>query len=326
MNELKNMCTQVRPPEPRTLAEGRRRLTAVARGTATRRRVRRPFLLSGLLAGAVAASTVVAATTLGSGNSRHAPPRAAASPTVKLVAVTSPMTLASNAAALAQGSLPPKPTQWIYTKVKVSTNSNGDPSSKLGVHRVKEAWTPVNFLEHTHLEKAFQVSANGLPVRVWGWPPNLGYSYVRSLPADPDKLLATIRHNLAAMNAPSTDGPVFDTVLALMEIYKVLPADLNAALYGALARLNSVHLGHLTDLAGRQVLALYSFETGTKLGTAILIDPSTYTYAGEQRILLSEPFTAFTVDQDGTLNLRIRQILANEAVLEAKIVNSSGQR
>ncbi|WP_026412860.1 CU044_5270 family protein [Actinomadura oligospora] len=288
------------------------------------RGTRRPILLGGLLAGAVAAGAVVAVTTLGSGGSRHAPSSPGASSPVRLVAVTSPMTLASNAAALAKGSPPPKPTQWIHTRM-MTTTSHAKPSGAQvqdpGTRQVKETWDRVDFLRFAHFENGRLVFANGMPSQVGGWPAGLDYAYLQSLPTDPDRLLTTIRHNLATTRTPLAENQVFDAVLALMENYPVLPAKLNAALYGALARTGSVRLGHVTDLAGRPALSLYRTDAGIR--TAILVSPSTYTYAGQQRVVVADSRTS---GADGTLALRKGALLTDEAVLTASIVDDAGER
>ncbi|MCP2341041.1 CU044_5270 family protein [Actinomadura rupiterrae] len=293
------------------------------------RKVRRPVLLSGLLAGAVAASAVVAATTLGSGNSRHAPPAASASPSVRLVAVTSPMTLAFNAAALAKGSPTPQPTQWVYTRMMTTTSHDKPSGAQVqdpGTHQVKEKWDRVDFLKFASFEHGKLVFVNGMPSQIGGWPAELDYKYLQALPTDPDKLLAAIRHNLATVNTPlegDGEAQVFEAVLALMENYPVLPSKLNAALYGALARTKSVRLGHVTDLAGRKVLSLYRTDAKSGIRTAILINPSTYTYAGQRSVVVAD---SRRTGNDGTLTLHKGALLADEAILTAAIVNNAGER
>jgi hypothetical protein len=117
------------------------------------------------------------------------------------------------------------------------------------------------------------------------------------------------------------DSDVFDAVVTLMENYPVLPSRLNAAFYGVLARLGSVHLGHVTDLAGRRVLSLDNVHEGLK--TSILINPTTYTYAGQQIVVVSDRTES---GQDGSLHLKKGELLNNEAILVAKIVSGPGVR
>jgi hypothetical protein len=308
-------------------------LTAELAGTTTapRRSRRKPILLSGVLAGAVAASALVTITVLNSGNDRHVPPgtHPATSSTIRLVAVTSPLALAGNATVVAQHRPVPAPTQWVYVKLS-STTSHAPPSGARvqdpGSHKIQENWTRVDML-YTATAKAGKTtvtSTNGGMGTPIGWPDKLNYGYFNRLPTDPDALLRLIRHNIATGpggNGTSPDSQVFDSILALVENYPVLPAKLNAALYGVLARLKSVHLEQTTDNAGRRVPSLYLVSENMK--TSIFVNPTTYAYAGQRRAMVSD---RTSTGLDGTLHLRKGQILTDEAVLISKIVNTPGAR
>jgi hypothetical protein len=157
-----------------------------------------------------------------------------------------------------------------------------------------------------------------------GWPA-ITYKYLNSLPSDPDALLATMRHNMRAWAGLVGDRPddhaVFESVLALMENYTVLPARLNAALYGVLSRLKVVHMERVRDNAGRKVLSLYHVKDGEK--DAILIDPATYAYAGQRRSMVAD----HTVKAlDGTHTSHKGELLVDEAVVVSKIVDRPGAR
>jgi hypothetical protein len=305
-------------------------MAQIAGGAAPQRRSRRPLVIAagGLLVAVVAASTFVA---LGSGNSLHAPPpRAVAStPTLQLVAVTSPMTLAYNATALAQNSPVPTATEWIYQRLE-TTVSHAAPSGAMaqvpGSHTVRDNWSRVDMLKFASLQNGKLVTTNGMPgAAPGGWPQAITYPYLNSLPTDPVRLLALMRHNIVVSH--TTSGPtasasdVFGAVINLMENYPVLPSKLNAAFYGVLARLGSVHLGHLTDLAGRHVLSLDNVHQALK--TSILVNPTTYSYAGQQIVVVSDRTEG---GLDGSLHLKKGELLNDEAVLVSKIVNGPGER
>ena len=304
-------------------------MAEIAGGAANQRRSRRPLVIAagGLLAGVAAASTLVA---LGSDNSRHAPPpqAVASTPALQLVAVTSPMTLAYNATALARNSPVPTATDWIYQRLE-TTVSHAAPSGAMaqvpGSHTVGESWTRVDLLKFASIQNGKLVTDNGLPATPGGWPRPITYPYLNSLPTDPVALLAQLRHNIVVSHTASgptaSDSDVFATVVTLMENYPVLPARLNAAFYGVLARLGSVHLGHVTDLAGRHVLSLDNVDQGLK--TSILVNPTTYAYAGQQVVVVSDRTES---GQDGSLHLKKGELLDDEAVLTAKIVSGPGER
>jgi hypothetical protein len=301
-----------------------------------RRRFRRPVLISGVMAGAVAAGTVAVVAT--SGDDGHAPPRPlpiTAPPPLRLVAVTSPMALAANAAYVARRAAVPAPTQWVYLKQE-STTSHAPPSGAMaqvpGSHQVKETWTRVDMLYTASVQHGRTVvtSTNGGMGTPGGWP-EISYPYLNSLPTDPDRLLAVIKHNIIAEHYQRIiighdsdhvgDNAVFESVIALMENYTVLPARLNAALYGVLARLKIVHLEHARDIAGRKVLGLYRIEDGEK--RTIFINPTSYAYAGQKILMVADRSSH---GLDGTLRLYKGELLDDEAVLVSKIVNAPGAR
>jgi hypothetical protein len=301
-----------------------------AGGTAhARRRVGKPILISGLLAGAIAASVVVTTITSGSGTGRHAPSRPV--PQVRLAAVTSPMSLAGNAAALAKHAPVPAANQWVYVKLE-STISKGKPSGATvqvpGSRRIRETWTRVDMSATAYVKDGKVVTVkNTLPpgasMHLEGWPGPITYSYLNSLPADPVRLLEVIKQNSRAGFSSTGDGAYFTSVLALMENYPVLPPKLRAGLYGVLAQLTSVHLGHLTDIAGRKVLSLdHVSENGIR--ESILINPTTYAYAGQRSVVIRNSGGTDTAGK--TLRLRKGELLDDEAVLVSAIVNTAGAR
>jgi hypothetical protein len=295
-------------------------------------RSRRPILISGLLAGTVAAGAIVVAVT--SGSEHETPPttnRTTAAPPLRLVAVTSPRSLAANAANVAQRTPIPAATQWVYVKME-STISNAPPSGAMvqvrGSHQIKETWTRVDmqYLASVKNGKTVVTSTHGGMGTPIGWPA-ISYSYLNSLPTDPDALLRLIRHNLSdpKLAGPGAGKPpdnyVFDSVIALMENYTVLPARLNAALYGVLARLKVVHLDRATNNAGRKVLSLYRVQDGMK--TSIFINPTSYAYAGQRILMVADQTTR---GNDGTHTLHKGELLDDEAILVSKIVNAPGTR
>lgn len=298
-------------------------MAEIGGGTAQRKKSRKPLVVigGGLLVGAVAASTFVA---LDSGNSRHAPPPRAVAPTPKLhlVAVTSPVALAYNATALAQNSPIPTANQWIYQKLE-TTVSHAAPSGAMpqvpGSHIYREKWARVDWMQFASIQNGKLVTTprlrQGREAVPQGWPKTITYPYLNSLPTDPVKLLAVLKQN-----GNVKDSDIFTAVIALMANYP-LPAKLNATFYGVLARLKPVHLGHVTDLAGRHVLSLDNVDQGVK--TSILVNPTTYTYAGQQIVVVADQTEKGT---DGTLHLTKGELLNGQAVLVSKIVDQPGER
>jgi hypothetical protein len=319
---LAEMRSEV-PSDSRYPDAQRTLMAEIGGGAAQRKKSRKPLAIigGGLLAGAVAASTLVA---LDSGNSRQAPrPRTVAStPKLRLVAVTNPMALAYNATALAQNSPVPAANQWIYQKLE-TTVSHAAPSGAMpqipGSHTYREKWARVDWMQFASIQDGKLVTTprqrQGRESVPEGWPKTITYPYLNSLPTDPVKLLAVMKRN-----GNDKDSDIFTAVIAMMANYP-LPAKLNATFYGVLARLKAVHLGHVTDLAGRHVLSLDNVDQGLK--TSILANPTTYTYAGQQIVVVADRTEKGT---DGTLRLRKGELLNDQAVLVSKIVDRPGER
>ena len=294
---------------------------------AGRRKRRRPILvpaLAAVTAGAAAAAVVITVT-----SRPGTVPGSTARPTSKAIAlaVTSPMQLAANATTLASRSSGPGPTQWVYLKVMstISRSPQGGVMAQVpGTRQTTETWTQAGGQQVASLQggKVTVSSVMGSPE---GWP-RTSYGYLNSLPTDPAALMRVIRHNLQTLPNPSGQGAgapqVFDAVAALIENNPELPPRLSAALYGVLAQLPSVHLGHATDLAGQRVLSLYQTEDGY-LRREIFIDPDTYAYAGQ----LETVIRAHTGSGlDGAVSVHAGEVLADDAVIAARIVDHPGQR
>jgi hypothetical protein len=298
MDEMRLLAEMREDVRPRTSYPAAfRALTAEIAGESPARTFRkRPVLISGLLAGAVAAGAVAVAVT--SGDEPHAPAaRVTSSPS--LTSVTSPMTLAANATALAQHTSAPGPTAWIYEKKETRWKGLASP-------QVKAAWTRVDrlYVASVRNGRVQVTSTHGGVGNPTGWP-KITYAYLNSLPSDPDAVLTMLRRSAGPGYPDGNDGAVFTFVMALMENYTTLPPKLNATLYGVLARLKVVHLERTRDVAGRQVLSLYRIAGGNK--DSLFVDPTTYTYAG-RRVVKGD------------------ELLIDEAILVSRIVKSPGTR
>lgn len=288
-----------------------------------RRRILLPTLTA-VAAGAAAAAVAIAVTaqprTLPGSNAGPTPKPAA-------LAVTSPVQLAANATTLASRSTSLGPSQWVYLKVMstISRSPQGGIMAQIpGTHQITETWTQASGQESASVQdgKVVVTSILGSPE---GWP-RISYGYLNSLPTDPASLMRVIRHNLQTLPNPFSQGAgspqVFDAVAALIENNPELSPRLSAALYGVLAKLPSVRLGHTTNLAGQQVLSLYQTEDGY-LRREIFINPVTYAYAGQLAIAI-HPHTSSGLD--GTVSVHAGELLADDAIITSQIVDHPGER
>lgn len=287
--------------------------------SAPSRRRRRPILISGLVAGTLVAGAGAVAVT--SGAEHRAPPTAHTTTSLRLVAVTSPMTLAANATSVAQRAPVPAPTQWFYVKMDVAYSTG--PLGKARPPQVSETWSRVDMQRFVVLWQGHKAVDNQPMDNPKCWP-SITESYLHSLPTLPDTLLRLIRHNctlqeLTGPNVGPTDLNVFGAVSALMKMYPVLPLRLNAALYGVLARLKSVHLERERDLAGHQVLSLYMITPDSEK-TSLLVNPASYAYAGYRAIAVRDQ------SYRGVVKIHKGDVMQEAAILVSKIVNSPGAR
>lgn len=238
------------------------------------------------------------------------------------------MALAANDTVIAGRSIDPRPTQWIYLKV-TSTISHAPPGGVMaqipGTHQTTQTWTRVDGRKIAFFKtgKVIVTSTDiaGSPV---GWP-HINYRYLNSLPTNPARLTDVIKHNIQTIppaEPGATGQHIFYAVKALIENNPVLPARLSAALYGVLAQLKLVHLGHATDLAGRKVLSLYQIQDGY-LKEEIFINPATYAYAGQTTVAIRAHASS---GLDGTMHVRKGELLADQAIITSAIVNRPAQR
>jgi len=288
-----------------------------------RRRVVLPAAVTAVAAGAAAVALAIAGTgqpgTLPASHPRTAPKAAALAP-------TTPVRLAAYATTIASRSASPGPSQWVYLKVAstVSRSPQGGIMAQIpGTRQTSETWTRADGQESASVQDGKIVtSILGSPE---GWP-RISYGYLNSLPTDPASLMRVIRHNLQTLPNPFSQGAagpqIFDSVAALIENNPELPPRLSAALYGVLAQLPSVRLGHATDLSGQKVLSLYQTEDGY-LQREILINPVTYAYAG-QLVIAIRAYTGNGLD--GTVTVHAGELLADDAIITSQIVDHPGDR
>jgi hypothetical protein len=302
------------------------------RGLAPRRlrrgRIALPKAVIAAAAGAVAAAAAVAvaiATTAQPGT----PPGIDAGPRPKAtaLAVISPLELAANATTIAKHSASPGPSQWVYLKVlsTISSSPQGGIMAQIpGTRQTTETWTQAGGQEAASVQNG-KIIVSDLLGSPEGWP-RISYGYLNSLPANPTSLLEVIRHNIQTLPNPfgqsAGEPQIFDSVAALIENYPELPPRLSAALYGVLAQLKSVGLGHATNLAGQKVLSLYQTEDGY-LRREIFVNPVTYAYAG-QMVTAIRSHTSSGLD--GTVRVHVGELLADDAIITSQIVDRPGER
>ncbi|WP_339155277.1 CU044_5270 family protein [Actinomadura luteofluorescens] len=334
-------------PEYDRMAKARLRARLGAEAPAPRagrRLPRRGLLAAGALAGtaAVAAAVVVA----GGGQSRHEPGSLALRP------VGGPQDLAHNAALVAATKPVPKigPTQWAYLKTVYAETREGGGRPLFGTPektRTQELWRRTD-------GRRFAVIEDGRLRVAEGSKYTPTYPELLSLPTDPRALLARIyktvdaeyARSLAEWGKPIPEGLPKRTreKYALMKKAKpkpptaeerdsmafelvsrsmrdaVLPSKIEAALYGAAARIPGVRYEPAAaDLGRRRGVTLYRVENGY-LRSEILIDPRTYAYLGFRAIAVKDH------REPGLLPLKRGQITGWGALTASSFVAKPGGR
>jgi hypothetical protein len=108
----------------------------------------------------------------------------------------------------------------------------------------------------------------------------------------------------------------------LLEDVPVLPPALRAGLYGALAKLPSVHfVSSAADLAGRSGVAFWMAEHGLRF--EIIINRRTYAFMGTDTIAVTSHTETGT---DGTYQYVKGGLYDALAVLQTGIVDHAGHR
>ncbi|HVL84905.1 MAG TPA: hypothetical protein VM367_11565 [Pseudonocardia sp.] len=126
--------------------------------------------------------------------------------------------------------------------------------------------------------------------------------FLAGLPRDPDEL----RARLCADHPPRRHGGPFTAAVDALRTCTV-PADLRAALYGALVGLPAVRLGEITDADGNACAALVHDAGATR--TELLVDPVDGQYAGERD----------TLRRDSTCGLTAGTVIASTSVRTAVV-------
>jgi hypothetical protein len=158
-----------------------------------------------------------------------------------------------------------------------------------------------------------------------------------AVPTDPDGLLAAVYQLVEDPEcAPILVGDtVQDRAFMLIDamLETLLPAEVRAALYQALAKIPGVTVVQgATDAAGRRGVALARAAAIEGPGSSdwlrleIILDPDTYRYLGARHVVTRDHFTPDTpTGSKGTRN-RKGQVLVSRAQLALAVVDAPCQR
>jgi hypothetical protein len=305
---------------------------------------RRRWILAAPAAGVAAAAIIAAGVVVLHGSSAPGKPSAggvhpAAAGSFGPAGTAAQLVDYATRAAAARPPFNPGPHEWIYTDVLQATSSAGGGGYLAGPpdgRAEQKSWVRVDYqktasykngklvIQASDVPRSAKTGKAVVPVP-FGWP-SASYKYLNSLPTNPARLTAVIRHNLATMPNPiGAEGTgnlgVFNAVQTLMQNV-VLPPRLLAALYGVLASDPGVHFDRsVQDLDGRTGVGFSTVQEGY-LKEQIVVNPKTYAYMGYVDVTVrAHTSTAL----DGTAHFHKGQVLGWQAMLASGIVAKAGQ-
>lgn len=281
---------------------------ARARAPRTGKAWRRPALVAGAVAAAVAAGLVVAQP-FGGQPAQAGPP---SEETVRML---------EEIAAAAQKSPAPKDVrddQFVYIKSKVGfladSSDEGPGNARLEPLHLREYWQSVDG-RHTEVlheplhDKKYERMEPEEPL-----PEDGNYRNVEKLPTDPVNMLDWL-HKVSDAGENGEDQATFALVGDLTR-EALMPPKQAAALYLAASRIPGVVLVEdAVDAAGRHGVAIAREDEENGIREELIFDKETKEYLGEREVA--------TEDKDGHEE---GAVIGSTAVLERTIVDKAGER
>lgn len=283
-----------------------------------RRRRRLVWTLAPVAAAAVAAIVVVGVTAAGTPDPAHH--RAApAGPGVPGLTgdETAPELLGKVALASAAGhTVPARADQYVYVRSTVAFASyaeGGKSGARLDRPHQRQVWLSVDGRHPGRLsERGEDTTLGPVPAPSVHAPT---YAYLKTLPTEPDRLLARIHADHDAKpSGPGRDAEAFVAIGDLLR-ESLVPPKLAAGLYRAAARIPGVTVVRTaTDAAGRTGVAVAMADRKAGSRTEWIFDRGTLEFLGERTVQVA-PGDTFP---PGT-------VIGSSAVTDRAVVDTPGQ-
>ncbi|WP_369171516.1 CU044_5270 family protein [Streptomyces sp. R28] len=304
MNQLPELVERDLPPGRHRLLK--EHLMTEIRQEPSEAPVRRRFLRTALVVGAVAAVTAVAVTlTVPSG----APAPSAASPGA--VSLLEDIALAAEHSDVPKGI---RDDQFVYIKSRVgwSVYTEGEPPRLEPIHQ-REVWLSVDGTRKGLLRDADAgFDDEPLDAETPGIPSNTNYRHLQTLPTDPDKMYDWL--NSVSEGSSSKDEANFVLVGDLARESLMPPAQA-AALYRAAAKISGVFvIDDTVDAAGRHGVAVARVDDGER--NELIFDKKTKKFLGERSVAVEDMQGGFHKGD----------VTGRTAILERTVVDKAGQR
>ncbi|GAA3516036.1 CU044_5270 family protein [Actinocatenispora rupis] len=282
-------------------------------------RSRRALLWTLAPAAAVVAAVVVVGVSAGTpptGTHRATPAHSGTAAPGLTGRETAPQLLGKIALAADEQPAPAaRPDQFVYVQSTVAFANVNGATGKTTVDKphTRRVWMSVGGRRHGLLrEKGESTDLGTLPHPDLHAPT---YAYLKTLPTDPDALLAVI---YAAYDAhPSGSGRDAEAFVTIGDLLgeSLLPPKLAAALYGAAAKIPGVTVvGSATDAAGRTGVAVAREDREAGTRTEWVFDRHSLGYLGERQVQVTR-----------TGNVPAGTVVGSTAVTRRAVVDRAGQ-
>ena len=194
----------------------------------------------------------------------------------------------------------PLPHQWLYVKLVFADKM---PGTKVVRQPPMETWTRFDGRRVASMEngrKPPRLTFITIDPSKEGddRTPAQEYEDLKAMPADPDALLAQMRHKVDTVDGPREGGHgrswtaddrddwTFRHLVAILDTQVPVPPRLEAAVYRAAAKIPGVRTEqNVVDAAGRHGLAVGRDSVREGILHQIILDPRTYRYLGTRLVI-----------------------------------------
>ncbi|MFF2363990.1 CU044_5270 family protein [Streptomyces sp. NPDC058122] len=290
-----------------------------------RRRLTRPAILVPLASTAMVAALAVTLTVSGTGHGPAPADRAAAG---SARAQSASVTLNRIAvAAMASDVTPVRDDQFVYVRsLAVSNKGTFEGPVVLGAPHTVETWT----------------SQDPRPLKTTGWIRESGkdavmpdetipiesteavpagidhptYTWLSSLPTNPDTLLARLRRDVRVFDGESREQAVFSLIGDLLS-ETLMPPQNTAALYKAAAKIPGVkEIPDAVDVAGRHGIAITREDPSSATRDEWIFDKHSLAFLGARGFITHDKQKGITSDT----------LTGSTAVLRRAVVDGHGEK
>ncbi|WP_329297356.1 CU044_5270 family protein [Streptomyces sp. NBC_00659] len=301
---------------------------AAAPASPPRRRLTRPVILVPLASTLLAAALAVTVTVTGTGTGGPGSAPADRTATGSAHAQSASLTLHRIAvAAMASDVTPVGDDQFVYVRnLTVSNKGTFEGPVKLGAPHTVETWTsqdprPLKTLGWIRESgKDAVMPGETIPIESTDAVPagidHPTYTWLSSLPTDPDALLALLRREVRVSDKESREQAVFSLIGDLLS-QTLMPPRNTAALYKAAARIPGVkEIPDAVDVAGRHGIAITREDASSATRDEWIFDKRSLAFLGARGFITHDKQKGITSDT----------LMGSTAVLQRAVVDRHGEK